>query len=359
MGAGLLVVVLLVGPWFVAMCVRHGSAFTDELIFHDMWNRALDHVHDTNAGADTSVVYYVEQLGYGLFPWVALVPLGVFSTFGPAKRSTTCDAALLLFAWFAVAFALFAFMGTKFHHYIAPAVPPLALLVGVALDGALVQRKRTSARSEHVAGMMAAAAFGGALLALLLTRDLIEGPARLMQLFTYRYDRPWPASLDWTLPLAIAGGGTCFLGAALAVPRVRSWAACGWFVLAAGWAAWALWVYLPRASPHWGQRSVIEAYYAERAGPEEPIVAYDLNWKGENFYTSNRIAQFGTPTVPPNTPKLPAWTTEQKQKGARVMYFVTEHNRVAGLRKEVAAKSVREVTTREDSNQFVLVRVEL
>jgi 4-amino-4-deoxy-L-arabinose transferase-like glycosyltransferase len=358
MGAGSLVVLLLVGPWFVAMCVRHGSAFIDELIFHDMWNRALDHVHDTNSGFDTSLVYYVEQLGYGLFPWITLVPLGIFSTFGSETRRATCDAAILLFAWFAVAFALFAFMGTKFHHYIAPAVPPLALLVGVALDGAFA-RRRTSARAAHFAGMMGAAALGGALLALLLTRDLIEGQGRLMQLFTYRYDRPWPASLDWTRPLAIAGGATCFFGVALAVPRVRRLAAYGWVALAAGWAAWVLWVYLPKASPHWGQRSVIEAYYADRTGPEEPIVAYDLNWKGENFYTSNRIPQFGTPTVPPSTPKLPAWTSEQKEKGARVMYFVTEHNRVAGLRKEIAAKSVREVTTREDSNQFVLVRVEL
>ncbi len=104
---------------------------------------------------------------------------------------------------------------------------------------------------------------------------------------------------------------------------------------------------------------MIQAYYAERSGPEEWLVAYDLNWKGENFYTSNRIAQFGTPTVPPNTPKVAAWVAEQKSKGAKVMFFVTERTRVAGLRKEIAAKAMREVTTAKDSNQFVLVRAEL
>src|SRR5262249_48312772 len=64
--SGVLVVLVVVGPWFVAKYVRHGSVFTDELIFNDMFNRAFGHVHDTNAGADTSFVYYVQQLGYGL-----------------------------------------------------------------------------------------------------------------------------------------------------------------------------------------------------------------------------------------------------------------------------------------------------
>jgi hypothetical protein len=103
----------------------------------------------------------------------------------------------------------------------------------------------------------------------------------------------------------------------------------------------------------------MEAYYRQRRGPEEPIVAYRLNWKGENFYTGNRIPQFGTPTVPPNTPAFRDWVRDQKGRGASVMFFVTEHSGVAGLRSELGQKSVREVTTRLDSNQFVLVRADL
>ena len=53
--------------------------------------------------------------------------------------------------WFLFAFALFSFMGTKFHHYIFPAVPPVAMLIGVVLDDMLGQgrspRRASLARS--------------------------------------------------------------------------------------------------------------------------------------------------------------------------------------------------------------------
>ena len=55
-------------PWYVAMYVRHGPPFTDRLIFHDMFNRAFHHVHDTNEGDDTSFRFYVWQLGYATLP---------------------------------------------------------------------------------------------------------------------------------------------------------------------------------------------------------------------------------------------------------------------------------------------------
>ncbi|MCL2450104.1 MAG: glycosyltransferase family 39 protein, partial [Polyangiaceae bacterium] len=68
--AGLLLILPAVAlPWYVAMYVRHGAPFTDRLIFHDMFNRAFSHVHDTNEGDDTSLRFYVWQLGYALFPW--------------------------------------------------------------------------------------------------------------------------------------------------------------------------------------------------------------------------------------------------------------------------------------------------
>ena len=42
--------------------------------------------------------------------------------------------------WFAAAFTLFSAMITKFHHYIFPAVPPAAMLIGLVLDRMLRQR---------------------------------------------------------------------------------------------------------------------------------------------------------------------------------------------------------------------------
>jgi 4-amino-4-deoxy-L-arabinose transferase-like glycosyltransferase len=362
LGAGAMVVALVVGPWILAVYVRHGSPFTDELFFNDMFNRAFSHVHDTNVGADTSLTYYLGQLGYGLFPWTALAPLGLFA-WGRGKRDAN-DAVTLLVLWFLVAFALFTMMGTKFHHYILPAVPPAAMLAGVALDALL---GGTQGDEPHARAMIRAAALGGAMVLALVARDLVadpggaqlDGAARFMQLFTYRYDRPWPASLSLHAPIvATACVGAAAL-ASLAIPRARAVGAGAWVALAVGWCAWGLDVYLPRASFHWGQRAVIGAYYTDRAGPSEPIAAYQMNWKGENFYTSNHIPQFGTPTVPPGTPAFASWVESERHKGTRVAYFVTERSRIGGLRNEVKPRAFREVTSPEDCGQFVLVRAEL
>ena len=85
---GFLIILAVALPWYVAMYVRHGSPFTDRLIFHDMFNRAFHHVHDTNEGDDTSFRFYVWQLGYALFPWTGLAPLGLLWWL---RRSDTAD----------------------------------------------------------------------------------------------------------------------------------------------------------------------------------------------------------------------------------------------------------------------------
>ncbi len=376
LGAGALIVALVVGPWTVAVFVRHGTQFTDELFFHDMFNRAFEHVHDTNPGADTSLAYYVGQLGYALFPWIALAPAGLFvwhGSRGPkGANGAQNDAVTLLVLWFLVAFALFSMMGTKFHHYILPAVPPAAMLAGITLDALLGARTNDSPavpsfRLGHRRAMLGAVTVASALVLALVARDLVTGPqtgatdgaARFIQLFTYRYDRAWPAALSMHPAFVAFGASGAVVLGALAVPRARRLASAAWVVLAVAWCAWGLYVYLPRASFFWGQRAVIGAYYTHRASPAEPIVAYQMNWKGENFYTGNRIPQFGTPTVPAGTPSLTTWVDGQRRKGTEVAYFVTERSRIGGLRNELKPKELHEVTTREDCEQFVLVRAEL
>src|SRR4029078_11547520 len=66
--SGLMVILVVALPWYVAMYVRHGAPFTDRLIFHDMFNRAFSHVHDTNEGDDTGIRFYLWQLGSAPFP---------------------------------------------------------------------------------------------------------------------------------------------------------------------------------------------------------------------------------------------------------------------------------------------------
>lgn len=487
MMTGLLVILCVALPWYVAMYIRHGSPFTDRLIFHDMFNRAFSHVHDTNEGDDTGMRYYLWQLGYALFPWSGLVPLGLLWGFRrsdsalswrwrpfaaknlsneqeAAGGSAVGDASVMLVMWFLFAFALFTFMGTKFHHYIFPAVPPAAMLLGIALDDVLgdkplvkrgqlplyigglctaaglavwgaskawpgsmsgiapgpgaagnavlapvitiigvalaagvafMMRDPSGDRDEsagtHVTAtaenspyrggaralgegieetqrraheqlLIAGAAVLGAFLIILVGRDLVikpdgadqPGAIRLLQLFTYNYRRSWPESLDFS---AVLGGFTTvagIIGVALAVKKLRRHAVAAACAFAFVWALWGVNVYMVKMSPHWGQHEVIEAYYKDRKGPEEQLVAYQMNWKGENFYTGNRIPAFVSSGA-----NFQKWLKEQKDKGHKVMYFVTEHSRTGGLRSEVQGKGYKEITDRTLCNKFVLVRAEL
>ncbi len=458
--SGLCIVATVAIPWWVAMYIRHGSQFSDELIFHDLVNRAFSHVHDTNEGDDTAFRFYVWQLGYALFPWTGLAPLGLI--YGLRRSETAgggrAEASILLMMWFVFAFALFSFMGTKFHHYIFPAIPPIGMLIGIALDdmlgpgpifgergkqsgetapgglflyggllalasalavigvakahpgsisgdkvtgdaaapsyllsaafcagavalfvvlvrganrgqappaSATAATARPTAAAEddmHAQIMFSAAAVGGAVLVGLVARDSIikpdnssePGAARLLQLFTYRYDRAWPDSLDFSAILTGFGFVAVGLGLALAVRRVRTQMILALLAFAMVWTVWGTDVYMVKVAPHWGQREILAAYYANRAGPNEPVVAYQMNWKGENFYSSNEIPAFvssgGTFTT---------WIKGQRDKGVKVIYFVTEHGRIGGLKGEVQGKSYREITDKTVNNKFVLVRAEL
>jgi hypothetical protein len=495
--SGLLIILGVAIPWYVASYVRHGSPFTDRLIFHDMFNRAFHHVHDTNEGDDTSFRFYVWQLGYALFPWTGLSALGlVYWLRRPdAADKGKGDASVLLAMWVLFGFALFSFMGTKFHHYLFPCVPPIAMLLGVVLDdllgpgpllgglaaegadastrrganrrlwlslsGAAVgiallvagfqhfspgswlgtrpnselppasyawgtilailglgilfaalrgfvsasrkeaappkkfddaleksaeastratepytgpyedpakraARARSKAQKERRAGheqlMIAGAAASGALILGLVARDLIikpdnadqPGAIRLLQLFTYNYRRAWPDSLDFSSILMGFSVVAVGLGLALAVRSLRKPVTIALLALGLVWAAWGLDVYMIKTSPHWGQHEVIQAYYDNRKGPEEPLIAYQMNWKGENFYTGNRVPAFVS-----SGSTFTNWLKQQREKGVKVMYFITEHGRIGGLKGEVSAKSYREVTDKVLDNKFILVRAEL
>ena len=210
--------------------------------------------------------------------------------------------------------------------------------------------------------MIAAGAVGAGLLLTVVARDLVgqpqgadqPGAIRLLQLFTYNYRRGWPDSLDFSAALAAFGAVAMVLSFALAVRAVRRHAVFAMCVFAFVWALWGLDVYMEKTAQHWGQHEVIAAYYADRASSDEMLVAYQMNWKGENFYTGNHVPAFVS-----TGSTFTTWMKKQRDAGVKVMYFITEHGRIGGLKGEVAAKAYREVTDKVLCNKFVLVRAEL
>jgi hypothetical protein len=77
-----------------------------------------------------------------------------------------------------------------------------------------------------------------------------------------------------------------------------------------------------------------------------------MNWKGENFYTGNRVSVF----VDLNNSKVEGWI--EKRKGSNA-FFVLEHGRLDRFKKMVAPRKVDELTRERDNNKFLLVRVAL
>ena len=266
----------------------------------------------------------------------------------------------LLVAWAVCAFTLVSAMHTKFHHYMLPVLPPVAALAGVFVADLRPPAFFAQARRGLISPLVRLVPCVGATAAMLLTgasfltRSAV-GQGRLMQLFTYRYDRPWPehVRLGWAFALAAATFALCLL--ALGVARLNRWAPRALVAAATAFAMFSVNIYLPAAAPHWGQRPVMDAYYDARGNTGAPLVAYQMNWKGENFYTGNRVAIFVSSGAPMKT-----YLDARRARGEREVFFVTERTRIRGLRAELGnVISFAELTTPEQDLQFCLVRAVL
>ena len=77
-----------------------------------------------------------------------------------------------------------------------------------------------------------------------------------------------------------------------------------------------------------------------------------MNWKGENFYSGNRVAVF----VNLNNKEITEWLDKNAGKTA---YVLLEHTRLSRFKTMVGKRKVEELTTVRDNNKFILVRVGL
>ncbi|HEX7671316.1 MAG TPA: glycosyltransferase family 39 protein, partial [Polyangiaceae bacterium] len=144
------------------------------------------------------------------------------------------------------------------------------------------------------------------------------------------------------------------LSLGIAMRSVRRHAAVLLCVAGVVWTAWGLDVYLYECSPHWGQRETVLAYYKDRTNPNQPFVAYQMNWKGENFYLGNQVPAFVS-----SGDKFKQWVDEQKAHGIRRIYFTSEHGRGGSLKRELGdPPSYVELTDKKLNNKFFLARVQ-
>lgn len=426
--SGVVIVGAVSLPWYLAMYVRHGPAFTNRLLIHDHINRLASGVH----GDKGTIEYFVSQIGYATFPWIALAPAALLIAFwihSRSPRETRGEAVLFVTMWLVSSFVLFSAMVTKFHHYILPTIVPIGMLIGIAMahwwgpkspratllsaaaaacfiagfawlagdprgvipfeamhaeDWILQQAEPVKAyallalgavlcvlaRSELAmlevqslpkrlgVGLGVALAAGACVVAF-VGRDLSwitsarpQGYERLIHLFVYNYGRAWPEHLDYR---PILTGFAAAAGLATAFASLRPWRALATRALvtvAVIFCAWGLNVYMVDLSPHWGIRELAERYYAERGSSKEPLVAWQMNWKGENFYTGNHVYVFAET----DDERIGKWLKENR---GRTAFFVLEHKRFGRFKKLVPGRRIRELSTKRDNNKFLLVALEI
>jgi 4-amino-4-deoxy-L-arabinose transferase-like glycosyltransferase len=355
---GPLLFLAIAAPWYVALSLFKGvddesKTFAYRFWIHDHVKRLAEGVHTTTPGG--TFEYFVRELGFGLYPWVAAVPgaLAELARVRLSGRTRRDDLALLAGLWALVTYALMALSATKFHHYIFPAVPALAILCALFVDRVLDEGLEAHL-GALLLGLVAFAVVG---------HDLWLQPKALPDLYVYNYERPYPEQeLAAAHPGLVLGPfrlslgarpvfSTLFLAGGVALVsawlwRARRAMAGALCAVAALLALYVSWVHWRELSPHWSQRDVLRTYLAERGSPDEPIVAYYMNWRGETFYSRNLVRQ-----VQDND--------RMKEVAARPgrKWVIVERSRFGALRQAVGAAPKLRVADRSD-NKYFLVAVE-
>ncbi len=242
-----------------------------------------------------------------------------------------------------------------FVPFVHPAIGPVLLLLVLARVGRRGAQLYEPGEQPMMVGLaIAAVAFVG-----FIARDLSwvtearpHGYERLIHLFVYNYERPWPIQFDYRPMLTAFGIVATTLVAMLLSAAMRPIASRGLIGLGLAFAVWVLDIYIVDLSPHWGQRELVKAYYDARGGDDEPLIAWQMNWKGENFYTGNRVYAF----VDLDNEKLREWMDDHR---GQHVFFILEHTRLGNLRGVLRDRTLREVTTEKLCNKFVVVETTL
>jgi len=119
----LAVAVLVAAPWYVLVTVRNGAPFLEDFFWKHHFARyltgALEH--------ERPFWFYLPVLLAAFFPWSPLL------LFLYQKREHTDARVLFLLGWFAWGFLFFSFSRNKLPGYLLPLLPPLAVVIGIAL----------------------------------------------------------------------------------------------------------------------------------------------------------------------------------------------------------------------------------
>jgi hypothetical protein len=132
---------------------------------------------------------------------------------------------------------------------------------------------------------------------LLITRDLMWEPEHWIELFVFRYDRPWPSAAPWQIDPSDGFLGLGILAAAALAIAALPWRRLGVAALGVAGVAicvWGLQVYMPDAGRHWGMRDGIRTYYEQRTIYGQKNIYYSSRQLADDWADARRTWSFDT-----------------------------------------------------------------
>jgi 4-amino-4-deoxy-L-arabinose transferase-like glycosyltransferase len=120
---GILVLLLVAGPWYGWIIWKYGTGFTHEFFYNDHWRRLIEAEHKSN---DHWFFYPMSILG-GMAPWCVYAGGALVVALKNFRREQNPGRTFLL-AWVFVTFVVFQVAHSKLASYVLPLFPALALL---------------------------------------------------------------------------------------------------------------------------------------------------------------------------------------------------------------------------------------
>ncbi len=191
---GLLIVLLVAGPWFWLVS-RRNPEFPQFFFIHEHFARFLTTVHKR----DEPWWYFLPWLLLGVLPWIVPIWRGIAS--GWRESATGFHCARMLIIWPAVTLLFFSSSGSKLAPYIVPMLPPLCLLGArwLALAEPADVSRSVLPVAAAVAGLLTAAGS-----------------------FAWLTTAPKLMPFHDAAPYVILAGGTLLVGCGLAAWRLRA-----------------------------------------------------------------------------------------------------------------------------------------
>jgi 4-amino-4-deoxy-L-arabinose transferase-like glycosyltransferase len=129
----------LVLPWFVAICLRDGSAFLVDSVGHDMLAK-IGGGQETHGAPPGS---YILLFFVTFFPGSALALPAAPAIWIARRESAAC----FLLAWLLPSWIVFELVPTKLPHYVLPLFPAIAILIAGVIEGKVLSQRPSLTRA--------------------------------------------------------------------------------------------------------------------------------------------------------------------------------------------------------------------